>query len=108
MTPLTPMTPLAGDALGTAVAGLGAGMFILAFIGWALAIVLGLVWLFVPFAIFGLKGRLDRIAKELEALRLTLVPAVQRPRREESARRGAAGPIAASPEEDALPAGRPS
>jgi hypothetical protein len=101
---------LAADpgALGTAVAGLGLGMFIMVFLGWALAMLFGLIWLAVPFAIFGLKGRLDRIAKELEALRLTLVPAVQRPRREQSAHRGAVAPIAAGPEEDTVSAGRHS
>ena len=73
------------DAIATLGAGLGLGalfLSFLAFVALGLFVLLGIVWLFVPFAIFGLKKRLDRIAGELEALRLTLVPAVQRPRKE--------------------------
>ena len=43
-----------------------------------LLFVLGLLWLFVPFALFGIKKRLDRIALALEAIgsRLSGLPRV--------------------------------
>lgn len=73
---------LAADPVSGALTGLGAGMVLVAIICWAALALLTVLWMLVPFAIFGIRSRLDRIARELEALRLTLVPAVQKPRKE--------------------------
>lgn len=58
------------DALAGAVAGLTiGGITLLLILAGVFVLMLGIVWLLLPFALFGIKKRLDRIALALESPR---------------------------------------
>lgn len=58
------------DALAGAMAGLTVGgITILLILAVGFVFLLGIVWLLLPFALFGIKKRLDRIALALESPR---------------------------------------